>query len=365
MTRLRPTVAFYVSGHGFGHAVRCAELIRCLWEAEPGLAVVVKTSAPAWLFPLLVGREVAVEPLECDVGVAQADSLHVDRAETLRRARALLEGWGALVETEATACRRAGVGLIVADIPAVAFRVAEALRVPSLALANFAWDWIYEGYAAAEEGFRDVIPPLREAYGLSTLLLKLPMSPEMEAFPRQRPIPLLVRTTEEPRSSLRERLGVAESERAVLLSFGGIGFGGLNLEDLARLDRYRFILFGDPAEAAPANVTVLPHRCPNHHEWVRAADVVVTKPGYGIVAEALASGTPMLHTSRGEFAEYPLLVEAIEENLPNRFVHREEFVAGRWTHLLDELVDEERPVSPVVDCSGARLAAEAILEHIG
>ena len=28
MRRKPPTVALYVSGHGFGHAVRCAELIR-------------------------------------------------------------------------------------------------------------------------------------------------------------------------------------------------------------------------------------------------------------------------------------------------------------------------------------------------
>lgn len=360
----RPAVAFYVSGHGFGHAVRCSELIRCLWDAEPGLPLLVKTSAPEWLFSLLAGRRVPVEPLECDVGVAQADSLHVDAVETLRRARTLLESWDSIVDSEAKTCREAGVGLIVSDIPAVAFLVAEALGVPSLALGNFAWDWIYEGYASGEKGFLEIIPALREAYGLSTLLLKLPMSPSMDAFPRQRPVPLLVRTTDEPRGRLRGRLGLTGGERTVLLSFGGIGFGGLKPEDLARLDKFRFILFGDPADAAPANVTVLPHRCPNHHEWVRAADVVVTKPGYGIVAEALASGTPMLHTSRGEFAEYPLLVEAIEAHLPNRFVSREEFVAGRWTHLLDELSEEERPAAPVVDCSGGEVAAEAVLDYL-
>lgn len=361
-----PTVAFYVSGHGFGHSVRCAELIRCLWAEEPALGVVVKTESPAWLFSALAGREVAVEPLISDVGVAQSDSLHVDKAETLKRARDFLSAWDGLAAKEAKVCRGAGVKLIVSDIPAVAFRIASLLGVPGLALANFAWDWIYEGYAIEEAGFAELVGPLREAYGLSTLLLKLPMSPAMDAFPRQRDIPLLVRTTDEPRDGLRERLGgLKPGERAVLLSFGGMGFGGIDMADLARLEKFRFLVFGEHAEAHPANVTVLPHRCDNHNEWVKAADIVVTKPGYGIVSECLAAGTPILHTSRGEFAEYPLLVDAIESHLPNRFVTREEFVAGRWTHLLEGLIDEERPEGPVVDCSGGEEAARAILEHLG
>lgn len=359
-----PTVAFYVSGHGFGHAVRCAELIRCLWAAEPALGVVVKTSAPAWLFSALSGREAAVEPLSCDVGVVQRDSLHVERAETLDVARAFLSTWDGLVAEEAEACRRAGVRLIVGDIPAVAFRIASALGVPGLALANFAWDWIYEAYAAEDGGFAELVPPLRDAYGSSALLLKLPMSPAMDAFPRQRPIPLLVRTTDEPREGLRERLGLAPGDRVVLLSFGGIGFGGVDLAALGRLETFRFIVFGDPAEAAPDNVTVLPHRCANHHEWTQAADIMVSKPGYGVVAECLAAGTPILYTSRGDFAEYPLLVEAIEAHLPNRFVPREAFIEGRWTHMLEELIEEDRPEGPVVDCSGGEAAAKAVLEHL-
>ncbi|MCH6568285.1 MAG: hypothetical protein IH801_08005 [Nitrospinae bacterium] len=359
-----PTVALYVSGHGFGHAVRCAELIRSLWASEPSLGVVVKTAAPAWLFSALAGREVAVEPLECDVGVAQTDSLHVDKSETLKQVRAFFSAWDGLVAQEASACRKAGVRLIVGDIPAVAFRIASVLGVPGLALANFAWDWIYEAYAAEDGEFAEFVPPLREAYGLATLLLKLPMSPGMGAFAAQRPIPLLVRTTDEPRDELRRRLGLGRGERVVLLTFGGIGFGGLDLEALGRLENFRFLVFDEAAEAAPDNVTVLAHRCDNHHELVRAADIVVSKPGYGVVSECLAAGTPILYTSRGDFAEYPLLVEAIEAHLPNRFVPREEFVEGRWTHLLGEL-SEWRPEGPVVDCSGGEVAARAILEHLG
>ncbi len=39
-----------------------------------------------------------------------------------------------------------------------------------------------------------------------------------------------------------------------------------------------------------------------------AVDAVVTKPGYGIIAECIVTGTAMLYTSRGDFREYDLLV---------------------------------------------------------
>ena len=40
----------------------------------------------------------------------------------------------------------------------------------------------------------------------------------------------------------------------------------------------------------------------------RAVDVVVTKPGYGIISECIANDTAMLYTSRGRFVEYDVMV---------------------------------------------------------
>src|SRR2546423_15703426 len=60
-----PEIILYVSGHGFGHAVRCAMLCRALLAATPGLTIGVRTTAPAWIFP----RSVTVERSAIDVRV--------------------------------------------------------------------------------------------------------------------------------------------------------------------------------------------------------------------------------------------------------------------------------------------------------
>ncbi len=47
-------IAVYVSGHGFGHSTRTAEVLRTLRERAPSLPITVSTSAPAFLFEGIV-----------------------------------------------------------------------------------------------------------------------------------------------------------------------------------------------------------------------------------------------------------------------------------------------------------------------
>ena len=45
-----------------------------------------------------------------------------------------------------------------------------------------------------------------------------------------------------------------------------------------------------------------------YEDVVGAVDVVITKPGYGIISECVANDTALLYTSRGHFVEYDVLV---------------------------------------------------------
>ena len=53
-----------------------------------------------------------------------------------------------------------------------------------------------------------------------------------------------------------------------------------------------------------------------------AADVVVTKPGYGIISEAIANDTALLYTSRGRFVEYDVLVHEMPRYLRAQFIEQ-------------------------------------------
>ena len=45
-----PTIVFYISGHGLGHASRSIELIEGARRRRPDARLVVRTAAPSWLF---------------------------------------------------------------------------------------------------------------------------------------------------------------------------------------------------------------------------------------------------------------------------------------------------------------------------
>jgi L-arabinokinase len=100
-----------------------------------------------------------------------------------------------------------------------------------------------------------------------------------------------------------------------------------------------------------------------YEDLVGAADVVMTKPGYGIVAECIANGTPMLYTPRGRFAEYDRLVPGIEAYLPHAVLDNDDLYAGRWTDALERVLAQPRP-DATADVSGARTAADVLGEFL-
>ena len=138
-----PSVLFYISGHGFGHAIRQIAIINALHELSPAMPIVVRTAAPEWLFTRTSCGASMFLPGDTDTGVVQIDSLRLDVDESVRRARAFLDRFDELVAREAAIIRANDVRLVISDAPPLACATAAAAGVPSVVCANFTWDWIY------------------------------------------------------------------------------------------------------------------------------------------------------------------------------------------------------------------------------
>ncbi|MBI2539353.1 MAG: hypothetical protein HYW04_06110, partial [Deltaproteobacteria bacterium] len=102
---------------------------------------------------------------------------------------------------------------------------------------------------------------------------------------------------------------------------------------------------------------------PHYEDLIRAADVVVSKPGYGIVADAIAHQVPLLYTSRGDFPEYPYLVEAMNSWATTELIPQDELLARNLQPYLERLLNKERHW-PAVALDGAEVAARSILELV-
>jgi L-arabinokinase len=334
-------IRYYISGHGLGHASRSCQIINALRRRHPAIAVEVVSSAHPWFFAGFLDPSVPVRSLSLDLGVLQRDSLVMEEEATLRACRNFQPQRQLLVAAEAASLRTAGVSLVAADIPAPAFAAAAAAGVPSVAISNFSWDWIYAGLAERHPGYDDVVAAVGSDYAQADLLLRLPFYGDFPAFRRIEDMPLVARRARRPAAEVRRALGIAEGTRVGLISFGGFGLCDFDSAPLAHLDNWIFLTETGLGTAAD-NVRMI---AADHYypDLVAAADVVITKPGYGIVAEAIAGGTAVLYTPRGDFREQALLVAALHRYTRARKIGNDQLRRGEWSEALEMLLAQPQP----------------------
>jgi L-arabinokinase len=365
----RPVIVLYTSSHGFGHAVRCAALCRALLTAAPGVRIVVRTAAPAWIFP----DGVEIERCIIDAGVVQPNSLDIDPQATLERYAALLTDEEARVQTEASRVRELGAQVIVADVPAAAFEIAARAGIPGLALANFSWDWIYEPFVEGRPAYAPLLDHLRAQYGRCSRLLRLPFSDGLTAFPVTEDVPLIARRSGADRVETRRSLGLPLEAPLVLFSFGGHASQEPDADRLATLGEYAFVTTTSAVDSTEAearairrgrSLYLLPQLTDGYVDLLAACDAAVIKPGYGIVSDLIANRVPSLYVSRDGFREEPLLVRALETEARAVAIDRAALDQLDLRRPLDRLLALDRPWTER-QLDGAEVIARRILELAG
>jgi len=359
-------VLFYLSGHGFGHATRMIEVIKQLYASEKDISCIIKTTAPQWLFEHNLDKAFEYFSLKSDIGVVQKDSLNLDKLSTLKEYARLLQSKKELVTEEIRLVKENRISVIVGDSPPFAFDIAKESGIPGIAISNFSWDWIYKDYVSELPEYGFLVEEIESSYFKADLLLRLPFFGDMSAFPKREDIPLIVRGSRLCREEILKKYNlkkeILKGKKTVLLSFGGFYHANIDFRNLLKLDDYLFLSF-TPVPEKDDNLLILPPQFAGHHHLVRLCDIVVSKPGYGIVAECIANKKPLLYTSRGDFAEYPILSEGMKRYILALFIPREDFHTGKWGGYLEEIlrIKEKKETMPL---DGGKKAAERILSFL-
>ena len=367
------TVVFYISGHGFGHASREVEVMHALGaRMGDNLRLIIRSDVSATLLARTLAVPYELRPGTCDPGIIQTNSVTHDDRATIAAASAFYDTFDARITAEAGSLRADGVRLIVADAAPLGLAVADRLGVLSVFIGNFTWDWIYEGHTNLAAVAPHVLETIRRAHATATITLKLPLSPSFarSGLGNIRDLPLIARRATHSRADTRAHLGLPQSRRLALLSFGGYGLNELDLTgvdcaadwDLVVTDRS----VGDARVSASPHVHVLSEvvlasgAC-RYEDLVAASDVVITKPGYGIISESATAGTPMVYTSRGDFREYDVLVTEMPKILRSAFISQADLFGGRWQTSLDAALAAPAP-SLRLEPTGADEAAGLIAQ---
>jgi hypothetical protein len=311
---VRGRLAYYITPHGLGHAVRSLEVIRHLLDLEPRLEIVLVSALPQFIFRQNVPRPLPMRERHLDVGLVQQDSLRFDLEATRKALESLRRRQQTVVDEEIRFFRAEDIQGIVCDVPFLPFLAAARAGIPAVGLGNFTWDWIYQGYAEGDRRWEPLVAWIREAYRECPLFLQLPLHGDCSVCPTVRDMPLVARHARRTREQTRRILGLAENQKAYLVSFQRLD---LHAEATRRLESMgdRLFLYKKPLRLAVRNGLDLDRLDISYADAVAAVDGVVTKPGYGIVADCLVHGTPVIYTDRGLFPEYEILVRALTAHL--------------------------------------------------
>jgi L-arabinokinase len=367
-------IVFYISGHGFGHATRELEIIRQIQQQQPDRRIVIRSSVPRWFLERSARAVVEVQPCDADTGITQIDSLRLDEGKTVAHATAFYRTFDQRIDAEVKSLRQIGVAVVVGDIPPLAFAAAGRAGLQSVAVANFTWDWIYQGYPSFSADAPEVLATIGAAYSHTTLALRLPFAGGFETMSAIRDVPLVARHSRRSREANRRLLGLEDRRPIVLASFGGHG-ARLPFERIARANDFTLVLTDYEAAETHEDSTLegrlrrfssasLQELDIRYEDLVAAADVVVSKPGYGIVSECIANQTALLYTARGKFAENDVLVAGMRPFLRSRFIAQDAVRRGEWGPGIREILAEAAPVEQM-RTDGAGIVASCILDVAG
>lgn len=313
-------IAFYIDSHGFGHATRSMALIDALPESW---RILIRSNAPSWLFRKDLKHRYDLSPSSLDLHPQHVSSYRVDSGKTLAVALEKLSNSSRLLESEVDWLRKNQVNLVLSDISPFPIQAAADAGIPSCAISNFTWDWIYEPLFNGDPAGSSLVRKLRDMIGQSTQNYRLPFS-SPETFPGGSiDTPLLVRPVRMNRDEARWHYGLKEGVTWFLLTFGGIEGPIENLRRLHEFSPVQFVQVSRDAEKTPTtertlvrhpdieNLWILTCSDLHHPDLVLAVDGVVTKPGYGILSECMATATPLIHDSREDFREFSVVRETV------------------------------------------------------
>lgn len=354
-------ILYFVSGHGFGHAVRASQVVREL--SARGCHCTIVTSAPQWIFDAnLAGCDYAYRAMIVDEGVFQVDSLHNDLVQTHDRWKSFLDGAEDWIKKGMALIRETGARGIVSDVAPLAFPLARRAGLPSVLITTFTWDWILDFYRDENPAFAGIAREIRASYLMADAMIYTPFAYHLPPVAPSFFVPLIAKKAAEGKREIRKRLGW-EDVPHFFVSFGGYGVNGLDALRLRDMPEFRFVFLGE-TNAREGNIIRLKNGDITHEELVAACDAVIGKPGYGTVAECVLNRTPFVYTSRGKFAEYEPMVAEMEEYIPTLHIPHEELFAGGLRNYLCRIppFDETHKTDPG---TGTRDAAGIITHRFG
>jgi len=336
-------LVYYVTAHGYGHGVRSCEILNALHRRDPHRPVTVVSGLPGAFFRQRLDSDFwTLRQRSLDVGLVQHDGIRADLPSTLEALGELNRRAGVLTDEETAFLAAHNAAVVVADIPGIPFAASRAAGIPSVAVGNFSWDWIYDALAASDRRWTRHADLFRKQYQCADLLVELPFSGGMDAFRRRERVGLTASPGVNRRDAIAAATGVDPDLPWVLLAFTALSCPPDARRRLCSAPGHAFFTV-EPLRWAdgPCSLRAEDWR---FNDLVASMDVIVSKPGYGIVSECAVNAKPLIHVERRDFIEAEILEAGIDRALRHVQVSEASFYRGDLAPALEALATRPEPL---------------------
>ncbi|MBI4001309.1 MAG: hypothetical protein HY348_05955 [Nitrospira defluvii] len=357
-----PLIWCSISGHGYGHAAQVAPVLNALGRLVPNLRAILRTTVPAGFFKPHLTIPWQLSAAQQDVGCIQDGPLKIDVPGTWAAHRTLHTDWKKKIEAEAALIRAAGPACVLSDISHLGMAAGAATRIPTIGMCSLSWDLVLQPFVdPSVDEHADIIRQICEAYAQADCFLRVAPSMNLTAFRHVLDIGPIAEPSEPQAMRLRESIGAEASDRIILVGFGGIALRQFPFQQMESMHPYRFIVDGAVPHGL-TRVTSLATLGRPFKQVLASVDMILTKPGYGTIVEAVALGTAVVYVRRYNFPDEQPLVEYLHRYGQGVELSLSDFLDGRWESAIHQAFDQPILQAPP-PLSGPADAAQVLTRY--
>lgn len=292
------TIAFYISNHGFGHASRNIPIIGSVLTKSNDTKIIIKSGKNqiGFIKQLLEKYSPRVVFYEDDIDlglILKEGKIEVDKIKLQYELERFINSWNDKVKKENDFLVNNRVDLVISDIVPWIFKCCKELSIKSILISNFTWVEIYK-----ELFNNDIYKSYLKCYKMADEVWFYPLYGYIKNYIESfRYIGLSCRKFNDKNV---QYIKMAHKQPIVFVSVGK----SVNLKEDIWVDELHYdFIYTDGINLKGKNAYKLSIDTPNTHDYTKAADCIITKAGWGTIAEAICARKPMIVIERNEIAE--------------------------------------------------------------
>ncbi|SFF16592.1 UDP-N-acetylglucosamine:LPS N-acetylglucosamine transferase [Paenibacillus algorifonticola] len=325
------TIGYYISDYGYGHATRSIALIRTLLLYSPRRYRLMICSGKTLPFIQASLAEYSAEysPERIEFRGCSSDlgyvlgggsgSVELDQERFRLGYEQYMAAFSAEVRREADFIMSEQLDMVISDISPIPIAAAAIAGVKSVGISNFTWHTAYGAFLQQEQ-----LAPLHQAYEQLDYFIPLAGSDLGERKWTTGSGPetgFYCRTPQaaEVQRIVRE-LNPDGSKTIVYFALGmGIETEALDSLSLWKDHSCVFIVSENMQIYGP-NIVRIPQGYTESQNYAAAADLIISKPGWGVVGEAVTLGKPLIVLVRTSMTEDRNTIQALQGKHPHMLV---------------------------------------------